>query len=127
MKLMMVMTSILIVAVLGACDMNHTRCEDAELRRERSPDGKYTAITYHRACANNSAQYTWVNLMQENEGPLSKSETKPVLSLRGSYDIAAVWIDSQTIEITSAGLADQKAVLTQEDSWKTVHLRYKPR
>jgi hypothetical protein len=65
--------------------------------------------------------------MHESEGPLSKPETKPVLSLRGSYDIAAVWIDSQTIEITSAGLADQKAVLTQENSWKTVHLRYKAR
>lgn len=119
------MLSVLIAAILGACDMSHTRCEDTELRQERSPDGKYTAVMYHRSCANNTGQYTWVNLIEERDRSFSKSETRPVLSLRGFYDITAVWTDSETVEIACEGLTAQNAILTQENTWRTIHIRYK--
>lgn len=124
MKLITVIPSVLMLTIFGACDMSHTRCEDTELRREKSPDGKYTAVTYHRSCANNTAQYTWVSLIEVSEGSLSKSETRPVLTLKGAYEITATWNDSDTLEVACAGLADPKAVLTQENSWKTIQIRY---
>ncbi|HWP54456.1 MAG TPA: hypothetical protein VN476_09960 [Pyrinomonadaceae bacterium] len=124
MKRISVIWSIVMVAFFSACNMSHTRCDDTELRRDKSPDGKYVAVTYHRSCANNTSQYTWVSLTEVNPGSFSKPETRPVLTLSGSYDITAIWADSDSLEVTCAGLADQKAVLTQESDWKTVHIRY---
>ena len=124
-KLVFATATIVILAIINACDMSHTRCDDKELTQARSPDGQYRVVTYHRSCANNTGQYTWVNLVQGRESLFSKAESQPVLTLRGYHEISATWIGSDNIEITCEGLADQSAILTQRDSWKTVHIRYK--
>ena len=118
--------SLFVIAMLGGCDlMNHTRCDDKILTQEKSPDGKYVAILYQRSCANNTGQYTCVNL-QENPGTLSsKGETQPILTISGLYEIRATWNSPNTLEIQSDGLKLQKAILTQEDRWKSVSIHYK--
>jgi hypothetical protein len=118
--------SLFVIAMLGGCDlMTHTRCDDKILTQEKSPDGKYVAILYHRSCANNTGLYTCVNL-QENPGTLSsKGETQPILTISGFYEIRATWNSPNTLEIHSDGLKLQKAILTQEGRWKSVSVYYK--
>ena len=118
--------SFLVIAVLGGCDsMNHTRCNDKILSQEKSPDEKYVAIMYQRSCANNTGQYTCVNLQEAATTRLAEQEAEPVLTIRGFYKITATWTGPNSLEIRSEGLQDQKAVLTQHGSWKTVVISYK--
>ncbi len=118
--------SLLVIAIAGGCDpMSHTHCDDKILIQQKSPGGKYEAIVYHRSCANSTGLYTCVNL-QEIPGILSsKGETQPVLTIRGFYEISAIWTDPNTLEIRSVGLKDQKAILSQETTWKAVSISYK--
>ena len=117
---------LLLIAGLGGCDfMSHTHCDDTILSQEKSPDGKFVAILYHRSCANHTGLYTFVNV-QEISGPtFSTGETKPVLTIRGFHEISGVWVAPNHLEIRSEGLQDQKAVLSQESNWKTVSISYK--
>lgn len=112
--------------MLGGCDLiNHTRCDDKILTQEKSPDGKYVAVLYHRSCANNTGLYTCVN-MQENLGARSsKGETQPILTIRGFHEIRAIWISPDTLEIQSGGLKLQKAILSKEERWKSISIHYK--
>ena len=117
---------LLLIGVLCACDfMSHTRCDDKILSQEKSPDGKYMAILYHRSCANQTGLYTCVSLQETAGSSLSTGETQPVLTIRGFYEISGVWIGPNHLEIRSEGLQNQKAVLSQESSWKTVSISYK--
>jgi hypothetical protein len=117
--------SVLVIAMLGGCDlMNHTRCDDKILTHEKSPDGKYVAILYQRSCANNTGLYTCVNI-QETPGNFSKGETQPILTISGFHEIRAIWTSPNTLEIQSEGLKLQKAILTQEERWKSVSIHYK--
>ena len=117
---------LLLIAGMGGCDfMNHTHCDDTILNQEKSPDGKFVAILYHRSCANHTGLYTYVNV-QEVSGPiLSRSETKPVLTMRGFHEIRGVWVGPNHLEIRSEGLQDQKSILSQESNWKTISISYK--
>ena len=117
---------LLLIATLGGCDsMSHTHCDDKILTQQRSPDGKYMAVLYHRACANATGLYTCVNVKETSGAVSSQGETQPVLTLRGFHEISASWINPNSLEITSPGLKDQRAVLTQENNWKDIKLSYK--
>ena len=123
---MIIVLALFVVATLSGCDfMSHTHCEDKILVQEKSPDGKYVAILYHRSCANNTGLYTCVNLQETSETILSKTETQPVLTMKGVHDVTAVWSGPNSLEIKSAGLRDRWEVLTQESGWKTVNISYK--
>ena len=118
--------SFLVIATLGGCDfMSHTHCDDTILTQEKSPDGKYVAVLYQRSCANNTGLYTCVNLQESPATVLSKGQTQPVLTIRGFHEISAIWTGSNTLEIRSSGLKDQKAILSQENGWKTIIISYK--
>lgn len=117
---------LLLIAGLGGCDfMSHTHCDDTILSQKESPDRKFVAILYHRSCANNTGLYTFVNLQEISEPPLSTAEIKPVLTIRGFHEISGVWTGPNLLEIRSEGLQDQKAILSQESNWKTVSISYK--
>lgn len=117
---------LLLIGVLGACDfMSHARCEDRILSQEKSPDGKYIAILYQRSCANQTGLYTCVSLQETARSGLSTGEIQPVLTIRGFHEIDGVWIGPNHLEIKSEGLENEKAVVSQESSWKTVGISYK--
>jgi len=113
---------LVLVSGLSACDlMSHSHCDNKTVNEVKSPDGRYVAILYHRSCVN-GALYTWVSV-QENS--LLFGETEPVLELEGIHEISGVWKDSNHLEISSVGFQNQKTVLSQETSWKTVSISYK--
>lgn len=118
--------SLLAMATLGGCDsMSHTHCDDEILTQQTSPDGKYAAILYHRSCANKTGLYTCVNVKETSGTGSSQGETRPILTLRGFHEIKAIWINQNSLEITSTGLKDQRAVLTQENNWKDIKISYR--
>ena len=126
MNRLVIVTYLVLPLALAGCDlMSHTRCNDKMLARLSSSDRKYTAILYHRSCANDTAKYTWVNLEEVGQGIFSKSETQPVLTIEGFHEINATWTGPETIEIKCRRLADQKAILTQKTVWKGIHILYK--
>ena len=88
----LVFVFIIMLTVFAGCDpMSHTQCDDKVLAQVSSPDRRYTAILYHRSCANKTAQYTWVNLKDVGQGVFSKSEMQPVLTIGGFHEINATW------------------------------------
>jgi hypothetical protein len=117
---------LLSIATLGGCDlMSHTHCDDEILTQHRSPDGNYVAVLYHRSCANKTGLYTCVNIKEASGAVSSQGETQPILTLRGFHEINAIWINQNSLEITSTGLKDQRVVLTQENNWKDIKISYK--
>ncbi len=118
--------SLLLIATIGGCDfMSHTHCDDKILTQEKSVDGRYVAVLYHRSCANNTGLYTCVNLQEASTTLLSNGEAEPILTIRGLHDITATWTGPNSLEIKSEALQDQKAILTQQDKWKMVNISYK--
>ena len=117
---------LLLIAGLSGCGfMSHTHCDDTMLSQEKSPDGKFVAVLYHRSCANHTGLYTVVDVREISEPSLSRGETKPVLTIRGFHEISGVWVGPNRLEIRSEGLQDQKAILTQESNWKAISISYR--
>jgi len=115
-----------LLIVFSSCDfMSHTHCDDKILSQEKSPDGKYMAVLYHRSCANNTGLYTCVNVQEITGSVFSKGEAQPVLALRGIHEISTTWTSANGLEIKSEGFKDQKTVLTRQDAWKTIKISYK--
>jgi len=118
--------SLLLISTMGGCDlMSHTHCDDKILTQEKSVDGRYVAVLYHRSCANKTGLYTCVNLQEASTTLLSKGEAEPILTIRGFHGITAIWIGPNSLQIRSEGLNDQKAILTQHDNWKDIRIFYK--
>jgi len=123
---LIMLIGLLAFTTLGGCNsMNHTRCDDKIVAQEKSPDGKYVAVLYHRSCANNTGLYTWASLQDISGIPSSQNEAVPILTIRGFHEIGANWIGPNTLEIRSEGLNDQKAILSQENNWKDIRIFYK--
>lgn len=124
-RVVMVMALLAFTSLAGCNSMRHTRCDDTVLSQEKSPDAKYVATLYHRSCANNTALYTWASLEGISATPTSEEEPIPILTISGFHEIKAIWISPNTLEIRSEGLNNQKAILTQENTWKGVRILYK--
>jgi hypothetical protein len=106
----------------AGCDlMSHSHCDDKTLSELKSPDGTYVAILSHRSCVN-GASFTSVKL---RENTLLFGDDEYVLMLAGVHEISGVWNDPNHLEIRSEAFQDEKAVLTEETSWKTVSISYK--
>lgn len=103
--------------------MSHTRCDDNILSKEKSPDGRFVAITYTRRCANNTGLYTCVDLAEDPGTAPVTGEVEPVLTISGIHDIKTVWKSPKNLEI-STGLVDAKKIITQRDSWRTVTISH---
>lgn len=124
-KLLLVLV-VLMIPMLGGCDlMRHTSCDDKVLVQEKSPDGKYVAILYHRSCANNSGLYTCVNIQEVSNKVIAKPESQPILTIRGFHDISAIWSGPNNLELKTSGLTKQADILTQENGWKEILISYK--
>lgn len=122
MRLLIIGLVFLLIGGLNACDfMSHSHCDDKTLSELKSPDEQYIAILSHRSCVN-GASYTGINL---RENTLLFGDDEYILTMQGLHDISGVWKDSNHLEISSAGFRDEKAVLTQKTSWKTVSIYYK--
>lgn len=112
---------VFLLSGLNACSlMSHSNCDDKTVNELKSPDGKYVAVLFHRSCAN-GALSTWVSV-QENTRVFAEGE--PVLQLEGIHEINGVWKDSNHLEISSVGFQNQKAVIHQETSWRTISISY---
>jgi hypothetical protein len=123
---LIMLIGLLTFITLGGCDfMSHTRCDDKIVAQEKSPDGKYVAVLYHRSCANNTGLYTWASLQDISGIPSSQNEAVPILTITGFHEIGANWIGPNALEIRSEGINDQKAILSQENTWKGIRIFYK--
>lgn len=115
----------LIMIVIAGCDlMTHTRCNDKIIGQQKSVDLMFEVILYHRSCANDSGRYTCADLAKTS-GNAAEKERQTVLTLREFHEISALWTGPKSLELTSAGLKNQKEILTQQNTWASIVISYK--
>ena len=115
---------LLTVALSGACHdiscMKHTHCDDTILERVKSPDGKFVAVLYERACANRTGLSTCVKIEDVAE---PDGEPGHVLIVVGLHKISAKWKDAANLQVECAGLPDS-IIATQKHEWKQLKIFY---
>jgi len=97
--------------LIASCGCEHAHCDDTEVKRIPSPDGKQAVVIYNRSCSSGTGLYTWANL----EDPslwFSKDRRQrgcPLLTLSGGYhQLNAVWKNASQVELSSTDELERK-------------------
>lgn len=127
-KLLLVCLALL----LGSCrdPMEHAHCDDTELKRVPSPDGKLVIVIYNRSCSAGTGLYTYA----EVEDPAiwtiwprqRHSEVCFLVTLAGGYhQLDARWLDGKNIEVSSTDELDSDySISSQHDTCAGLAVKY---
>ncbi len=123
---------ICLVLLLGSCrdPMEHARCDDTELKRVPSPDGKLVIVIYNRSCSAGSGLYTYAEVEEPTNRiiwpPGRHPEVCFLVTLAGGYhQLDARWIDSKQIVVSSTDdLNANGSVSSQHDTCNDMAVKY---
>ena len=95
--------------LLGSCrdPMEHAHCDDTEVKRVPSPDGKLVIVIYNRSCSGGTGLYTYAEVENPAVWTIWPRGRHPevcfLVTLAGGYhQLDARWLDAQHIDCSDA-------------------------
>ena len=119
--------------LLSSCQdpMEHAHCDDTELKRVPSPDGKLVIVIYNRSCSAGTGLYTYAEVQDRAVWTIwpqvRRSEVCFLATLAGGYHQPdARWLDNKHIEVSSTDeLEDGSDISSQHDTCNDIAVAYK--
>ena len=116
----------------GSCrdPMEHAHCDDKELKRVPSPDGKLVIVIYDRSCSGGSGLYTYAEVQDSARWDIwpqfRHSEVCFLVTLAGGYhQLDARWLDSKHIEVSSTDWLERDySISSQHDTCNEMAVTY---
>src|SRR5690349_1479500 len=128
--LILLLCSIPLVVVSCWNPMEHAHCDDTEIKRVPSPDGKFVIVIYNRRCSGNasstyaevedpSVQFSW-------PGHPEICQLVTLVTLSGTYQqLDAAWKDAKHIEISSTDELNPDYGLSKNETCNDIAVNYK--
>src|SRR5947209_95430 len=99
--------------------MEHAHCEDTEIKRVKSPNGKRVAVIYNRSCSQGSGLYTYAEVEDPSEFILWPRNRHPEVCFLatladGYHQMDVVWKDDKHISVSSTDQLDNQGTISSQ-------------
>ena len=95
-----------LIMVSSSCfdPMEHAHCEDTEIKRVQSPNGKLAAVVYNRVCGGGSS-FSFAEIEDPSESILWPSDRHPTVCYLVTlpyrfHQIDVLWIDDKHLKVS---------------------------
>jgi hypothetical protein len=124
--------SILALAmVLTSCSdpMEHAHCDDTEIKRAKSPNGKLVAVIYNRNCSRGSSLMTYGEVEDPSQWVIWPRARHPEVCFLvtvhdGYHQMDLTWRDDHHIEVTSNDELAKESVSYPESHCNDIEVTY---
>jgi hypothetical protein len=121
-----------LTAIGSSCSdpMEHAHCEDTEMKRVKSPNGKLAAVVYSRTCSRGATSYSYADIEDPSQVILWPRDRHPevcyLITLPDCYHpLEVIWKDDKHLEVSSPDELNTETVIYPEHQCESIEVSYR--